>query len=172
MRRTSPTMILLTIAGGFGVGWLVQLGLLAQGQPAFAPGPGLAAVLAAPAVLAVALAWPIRRGVRASVSVTIDPFYAVRVAGLAKACSAAGALFLGIALGLTLQLLLRPIIPGELVLHLLVCAAGAAILLVGGLIAEACCTLPPPGADAGAEGATPTGSTPTAAARDARRRQE
>lgn len=168
MHRTSLKMLLVTIAGGFGVGWLVQLGLLAQGAPAFAPPAMLGAVLAAPAVVAVALAWPIRRALRTTLTVRIDPFHAVRVAGLAKACSAAGALFLGVALGLVAQLLIRTVIPGELVVQLLASALGAAVLLAGGLIAEACCTLPPPSDED--ERAVPptTDPTPTAATRTAR----
>lgn len=158
MRRTGATAVLLLIGIGVAAGWLIQLALLSSAEPAFVPPLALAAVLVAPAIVVLLLAWPIRRGVRATVSVRIDPFHAVRVAGLAKACSAAGALFLGLLLGLALQLLVRTVVPGALVLQALVVALGAALLLAGGLLAEAFCSLPPPGegdADAPAEPGAP-----------------
>ena len=96
------------------------------------------------AALVVAFAWPIRRAVKGKATKHLDPFRAMRTAVLAKACSLSGSLVLGFGIGITLYLLTRSVVPPVDTIWLAVATAiGAALLLAGGLIAEAFCTLPP-----------------------------
>jgi hypothetical protein len=68
----------------------------------------------------------------------------MRVVVLAKACSLSGALLTGAGVGILVYLLSRDVIPGNnAVLQTALALAGAVVLLAGGLIAEAFCTLPP-----------------------------
>jgi hypothetical protein len=68
----------------------------------------------------------------------------MRTAVLAKACSLSGALVFGFGVGITLFLLTRSVVPAaDTVWLAFATAIGAALLLAGGLVAEAFCTLPP-----------------------------
>jgi hypothetical protein len=91
----------------------------------------------------VAFAWPIRRAVKGT-GRRVDPFRAMRVAALAKACSLSGALVAGVGAGIVLFLLTRTVVSSATSVWLAVATAGGAVLLlVGGLVAEYFCTLPP-----------------------------
>jgi hypothetical protein len=74
----------------------------------------------------------------------VDPFYATRAVVLAKASSLTGALLGGAAVAVLVFLLTRSVIPpvSSLALAIATVVAGI-VLLVGGLIAEKMCTLPP-----------------------------
>ena len=93
----------------------------------------------------MALAWPIRRAVKGKATKHLDPFRAMRTAVLAKACSLERrARRSGSASGITLFLLTRSVVPAvDTVWLAFATAIGAALLLAGGLVAEAFCTLPP-----------------------------
>jgi hypothetical protein len=87
---------------------------------------------------------PIRRRIKGTRKVPIDPFYATRVVMLAKASSISGAFLLGAGGGVIFYLSTRSAAPaaGSLAMAIST-AAGAAILLSAGLIAEHMCTIPP-----------------------------
>ena len=69
----------------------------------------------------------------------------MRVAVLAKASSLTGAMLTGAGLGLLIYMLSRAVLPQGGTIGLTAGAtAGAIILLIGGLVAERLCTLPPP----------------------------
>jgi hypothetical protein len=144
MKRTRPaSLIVLVLIGGV-VGFLVQLVLAAASQPKLRPEYTLAVTLLFIAVLIVALAVPVRRATRAAVRRHIDPFYATRVVVLAKASSVAGALLTGIAAGFLFELLVRAGSPStDNFVRAIVTLAASVALLVGGLIAEHLCTVPP-----------------------------
>ena len=109
------------------------------------PPISLAITLVGVAVIVVALAWPIRRAVKGKATKHLDPFRAMRIAVLAKACSGSGALVFGAGLGISLYLLTRSVVPSASTVWLAIATAiGAALLMVGGLVAEYFCTLPPP----------------------------
>ncbi|WP_394553085.1 DUF3180 family protein [Agromyces sp. MMS24-JH15] len=149
MKRTHASTLVATAVIGLVVGYLGDLAVVAAGRPALVPPLSLGITLAAVAALVVAFAWPIRRAVKGTAKRRVDPFQAMRVAALAKASSLAGALMLGIALGMTAFLLTRNVIPNlDSVWMALATAAGAGLLLAGGLLAEWFCTLPPDDPDA------------------------
>lgn len=142
MTRTGVWSVVIVALLGAGGGWLLQLLVSAQSRPAPAP-ELLGPVLGFAGLAVVALAWRIRRAVRATVSVRVDPEYAVRVVALAKACTYAGALFAGAFAAFILFIATRPIVPAPQLLASIGALVGAAMLLAGGLVAEHFCTLPP-----------------------------
>lgn len=144
MKRTSPAALALLALGGAVVAFLAELAIAASGLPIIIPPISLSFTLVAIGVIVVLLAWPIRRAVRATVTVHIDPFRAMRVAVLAKASAFSGALFTGAGIGLLFYLLSRSVAPVTTSLWLAVAmAAGGLILLIAGLVAEYFCVLPP-----------------------------
>lgn len=142
MSRTGAWSVVIVSLLGAGAGWLLQAFVSTLSRPA--PSPELLGpVLGFAGLAVVALAWRIRRAVRATVSVRIDPDYAVRVVALAKACTYAGAIFVGAFAAFILFLATRPIVPAPQLFGSIGALVGAAILLAGGLVAEHFCTLPP-----------------------------
>jgi hypothetical protein len=144
MTRTRPaTLVLLAIAGG-ALGWLLEMMLVAMGNRAVVPPLTLTVTLIGLAVVALALAWPIRQSVRGKVRRRVDPFQATRVVVLAKASSLCGALLAGTGLGLLVFLASRPVVASTDALWLAAAsAAGALVLMTAGLVAELWCTIPP-----------------------------
>ena len=148
MKRTRASTIIAFTLGGLVIGYLLDLAIVTAGSKALVPPISLAITLVGVAVIVVALAWPIRRAVKGKATKHLDPFRAMRIAVLAKACSLSGALVLGVGLGITLFLITRSVVPSASTIWLaLATAIGAGLLLAGGLVAEWCCTLPPDDTD-------------------------
>ena len=148
MKRTRASTIIAFALGGLVIGYLLDLAIVTAGTKALVPPISLAITLVGVAVIVVALAWPIRRAVKGKATKHLDPFRAMRIAVLAKACSLSGALVLGVGLGITLFLITRSVVPSAGTIWLaLATAIGAGLLLAGGLVAEWCCTLPPDDTD-------------------------
>ena len=82
----------------------------------------------------------------------VDPFYAVRLLTLAKACSIAASLFLGWHIGVIIVQLSRPVVATEGVWQNGFGLAGSIVLLACALIVEFVCRIPNDG------GAAETGS--------------
>ena len=148
MKRTHASTIIAFTLGGLVIGYLLDLAVVTAGTKALVPPISLAITLVGVAVIVVALAWPIRRAVKGKANKHLDPFRAMRIAVLAKACSLSGALVLGVGRGITLFLITRSVVPSAGTIWLaLATAIGAGLLLAGGLVAEWCCTLPPDDTD-------------------------
>jgi hypothetical protein len=145
VKRTHASTLLVFVVSGLVVGYLGEMAIVSAGYKALVPPLSLTVTLVGVGVLVVALAWPIRRAVKGTVKTRIDPFRAMRVAVLAKACSVSGALVFGMGIGISLFLLTRTVLPSTTTVWLAVGSAiGAALLMAGGLVAEYFCTLPPP----------------------------
>lgn len=144
MKRTSLLTLLLFGVFAAAAGWLIESAIVASGSPMLVPPVTLAVALGVIGVVVFVLALPVRRAVRERDSARIDPFYATRVVVLAKASGLAGALFVGLDLGVFAYLLTRPIVPGVGSIVLAIAAViGSIVLLLGGLLAERMCTVPP-----------------------------
>lgn len=142
MRRTGPAVLALAAVLGAGAGFLIDQLLTAAGRATFTPTIALSLLLIAVGVVVVALAIPIRRATRGTSTVPVNPFWALRVAMLAKASSILGAAVGGVGIGLLAFLLTRPVAPslgswGTVV----TLTVSAALLMVGGLAAEQMCTI-------------------------------
>ena len=144
MKRTHASTLVAFVLAGLVVGYLADLATVSAGSKAIVPPISLAITLTGVAVFVVVLAWPIRRAVKGKATKHLDPFRAMRTAVLAKACSLSGGLIFGFGLGITLFLLTRSVVPApDTVWLAFATAIGAGLLMAGGLLAEAFCTLPP-----------------------------
>jgi cytochrome bd-type quinol oxidase subunit 2 len=141
--RTRASLLVVLAAIGAVGGFLVQLALGALGVQKLLPEFTLAVTLVLIAIVVVALAVPIRRATHAEVRRRVDPFYATRVVLLAKACAVAGALLTGAAAGMIAELLVRPVSASEALWRMLAMLIASVLGLVGGLVAEALCVVPP-----------------------------
>ncbi|KAA9106518.1 DUF3180 domain-containing protein [Microbacterium rhizomatis] len=142
MKRTSPGILLLSAVIGLAVGFLLDNALTAAGRPTFTPVITLPILLVLLGLLTLALAIPIRRATRGRAGAPVNPFRALRVAMLAKASSIVGAAVGGLAVGLLVFLLTRPVSPsvgsvGAIILTGVACA----ILITAALISEHLCTI-------------------------------
>ncbi|GAB3603053.1 DUF3180 family protein [Microbacterium aureliae] len=142
MKRTGAGALLVAALIGIAAGFALDQALTASGRATFTPAATLPILLVALGAAVVALAYPIHRAARGDVPARIDPFRAVRVAMLAKASSIVGAAVGGLALGLALFLLTRPVPPsvGSMAAILVTAAAGG-ILVGAALVAEHLCTI-------------------------------
>lgn len=144
MTRTKPLHLVLLAALGAVAAWLLETVLAASGRAVLIPPVTLSIALLLIGVIVVVMALPVRRVARKVEGATVDPFYATRVVMLAKASSLSGALLAGSGLGIAFYLLGRSVLPGVgSITMAFACAAGAILLLVGGLVAEHMCTIPP-----------------------------
>lgn len=141
MTRTSATTLILTFVIAAAVAWMAQALLVMNGRPALVPPLTLGVALAVLGGVLLLLAWPVRQAARGKRR--IDYRHATSVLGFAKASSIVGALLTGAALGALAFFATRAVVAGDAVLALAVIAAGAAIELVAGVVAEHWCVLPP-----------------------------
>ena len=144
MTRTKPLHLFMLAVAGAAIMWFVETALATSGRPVIIPPFTLAVALVLIGVIIVAMAWPVRKVARGDRTRRVDPFYATRVVVLAKASSLGGALLAGAGLGIAGYLLSRSVLPavGSVTMSIAT-AVGAIILLVGGIVAENWCTIPP-----------------------------
>lgn len=142
MKRTGAGILIVAAAIGVAVGFLLDQGLTAAGRATFIPSITLPILLVLLGVIVVALALPIRRATRGVVARPVNPFWALRIAMLAKASSIVGAAVTGLAGGLAVFLLTRPVTPSigsfGAIIATAVCGA---LLVAAGLYAEHLCTI-------------------------------
>jgi hypothetical protein len=135
--------VLLAAFGGMAA-WLLELALAAMGRAVVVPPFTIAVVLFALGVIVAVMAWPVRKVSRGVPGAKVDPFYATRVVVLAKASSLGGSLLAGAGVGILAYLLSRSVVPGVGSIAMSVAMTiGAVLLVVGGLLAEHWCMIPP-----------------------------
>ena len=144
MKRTSIPLLVGLVAAGAAVAYLGELFLQTTGGITLVPPYSIEITLLVVAAGVIAMAVPVRRRITGKRKLPLDPFYAVRVAVLAKASALTGAILMGAGVGILAVLLGRPVLPE---LSLLIPAVGlvvcSLVLVVAGLIAEWMCVLPP-----------------------------
>jgi hypothetical protein len=142
MKRTGAGILLISAALGVAAGLLLDQFLTSTGRPTFTPAVTLPILLAVLGAFVVVLAAPIRRATRGTTPGTVNPFRALRIAMLAKASSIVGAVISGVALGLLVFLLTRPVPPslGSMGTIIATAVCGA-ILVTAGLVAEHMCII-------------------------------
>lgn len=142
MKRTGAGVLVVAAALGVAVGFLLDQALTAGGRATFTPSITLPIFLVLLGAIVVWVALPIRRATTAENRAPVNPFWALRIAMLAKASSIVGAAIGGIAGGLALFLLTRPVAPSVGFLGaVLATAACSAALVAAGLFAEYLCTI-------------------------------
>ncbi len=144
MTRTKPGQLIALAVIGTVVGFLLQIGLAAASLPKLRVEYTFAVTIGLIAFVIVILAVPVYRATHGPLRHPIDSFYATRVVALAKASSLAGALLVGLGLGLSFDLLIRSsTTTGDLVARDLASLGAAILLLIAGLVAEFLCRVPP-----------------------------
>lgn len=143
MKRTSAALLVGAAVLGIIVGFGLDQVLTAMARPTITPAITLPIGLVIIAAFVLLLAVPIRRAVRTPGAKRVDPFRAVRVAVLARASSLLGAGVGGVAIGLLIFVLTRPVSAqvGSITV-LSVTIAASAVLVAAALIAESFCSLP------------------------------
>jgi len=122
---------------GFGVDQL----LTDAGRATFTPSWLLAVLLVLLAASVLLFARPVRRATAGTGARRVDPFRAMRIAMLAKASSIVGAAVAGVAVGLLVFLLTRPVTPVGSLGPVIAALVGGAVLLAAALVAEHWCTI-------------------------------
>jgi uncharacterized protein DUF3180 len=143
MTRTKPSHLLVLFVAGAGLTWLLETALAASGNAVLVPPLTLPVALALIGVMVVIMALPVRRVSRGVPNARVDPFYATQVVMLAKASSLSAALLVGGGLGIAGYLLTRAVPTVGSVALASAAAGGALVLLVGGLLGEFMCKIPP-----------------------------
>jgi len=142
VKRTGAGLLLVLALVGAAAGFLADQLLTSAGRPTFTPSILLAVLMVLLAAVEVVLALPIRRATRRTDAPRVNPFYALRIAMLAKASSIVGALVTGFAVGLVVFLVTRPVPPSlGSMSAVIVTGVGGIVLVAGGLIAEHLCTI-------------------------------
>lgn len=142
MKRTGAGLLLVSAALGVAAGFLLDQALTAGGRATFTPSVTLPIFLVLLGAVVIALALPIRRATKGTLKAPVNPFWALRIAMLAKASSIVGAVVTGLAGGLAIFLLTRPVPPsvGSMGAVIATAVCGAA-LVAAGLYAENLCTI-------------------------------
>jgi len=142
VKRTGAGILMVSALLGVGAGFLLDQLLTSTGRATFTPAVTLPILLILLGGVVVALAIPIRRATRGTGGAAVNPFRAVRIAMLAKASSIVGAVVGGMALGLILFLVTRPVTPSLGSMGTTIATAvSAALLVTAGLVAEHLCTI-------------------------------
>lgn len=142
MKRTGAGILVIAAAIGVAAGFLLDQALTATGRATFNPSVTLPIFLFLLGAITVVLALPIRRATHGTRAQPVNPFWALRIAILAKSSSIVGAAVTGLAAGLALFLLTRPVAPSVGSLGAIIATAVcAALLIAAGLYAEHLCTI-------------------------------
>lgn len=150
MSATRPGVLAVLFTVGATVMFIAEMLLVRLGEPVFTPPLSLGATLILIGGLLPALAWPIRQTTRdtgahesSARPPAINPFYAMRVLLLAKAGSLTGALLTGAGVGVVMFVIGRVVVVWDSVILAAVTGLGGVTLVVGSLLAERWCQIPP-----------------------------
>ena len=142
------TLTVLFVVGALVV-FGAEIALLRLGEPALTPPITLGVTLLLIGAILPALAWPIRQATKTetnsprSRSTSVNPFYAMRVLLLAKAGSLTGSILAGAGAGVAVFFLGRMVVVWPSVWLAAATALGGVVLVVGSLLAERWCQIPP-----------------------------
>lgn len=147
MTTTRVTTLVGLFVLGAAVLFVAEGTLVRLGEPQFIPPITLGVALVFIGVILPVLAWPIRKVTRhkpeRDTPQPVNPFYATRVVLIAKAGALTGALLSGSGLGIVVFPVTRMVVTAGPLFLALSTAIGGVLLMVGGLIAEKWCQLPP-----------------------------
>lgn len=141
MKRTSAGVLIAVGVVGALLGFGLDQLLTSAGRATFTPSLLLPVLLILLGAADVLFALPIRRAITGADSRPVDPFRAVRVAMLAKASSIVAAVVAGVALGLLVFLLTRPVAAVGSIVAVIATLGAALVLLAAALVAEHLCTI-------------------------------
>ena len=146
MNRTNAPSLAATAAIGALVGFVLEAVLVRWGEPVFVPPLTLGGALLLLGLAVPALAWPIRRATgsnKARPIKPVNPFYATRVVLVAKASAFTGSVLSGVGMGIVVFVMSRMVVVWSSVVVSGIVAVGGVFLVVGSLLAEKWCHIPP-----------------------------
>ncbi|WP_396667426.1 DUF3180 domain-containing protein [Microbacterium sp. R86528] len=142
MKRTGIGMLLIAAGIGAVAGFVIDQVLTLSGRATFSPSVMLPVLLVLLGVFVIVMALPVRRATRGLHGAPVNPFRALRTAILAKSSSIVGAAVAGVAVGLLIFLLTRPVTPSLGSMSAIIATVvGGGALVAAGLIAEHLCTI-------------------------------
>lgn len=144
MKPTTASSLAAVWLVGAVLAYSAEVVLVRVGEPLITPPTTLAVALVLLGVIIPLLAWPVRQVTRSrKKQAPVDPFYATRVLLVAKAGSLTASALAGGGLGVVVFLLGRMVVVWPQVVVSVLTIAGGVIMMVGALVAERWCVLPP-----------------------------
>lgn len=143
MKRTNPLVLIGLTPFGFAVGFFLDWALVVRGFSAIRVPWSLALTTLVLTGIVLALGARVRWATQPKPGRRIDSTLAVQILILAKASSVGGALMAGALAGILTYTLTRPVIAAELVPSAVGALIASIVLVVGALIAERLCRIPP-----------------------------
>ncbi len=165
MKPTKAINLITASILGAVVAYLLSIWSVRTGRPLPISTPSMLTTLPLIALVLLLIAIPIfkyRSAVKAAIEKKtsqtkpvkrLDPFYAIRVAMLAKATSIAGAIFVGWHVGVLLTVLGQPTEAATAIVRCVFGITGAVLMIVSGIIVERACRIPPDAGDTDASAA-------------------
>lgn len=144
MKPTTASSLVGLWLVGAALAYSGEMILVRLGEPLITPPTTLAIALVLLGVIIPLLAWPIRQVTKAEIKrPPVDPFYATRVLLVAKAGSLTASALAGAGMGVVVFLLGRMVVVWPQVVVSTLTVAGGITMMVGALVAERWCVLPP-----------------------------
>ena len=143
MKRTNPLVLLGLTPFGFAAGFLVDWALVARGMSAIRVPWSLSITVVVLTGIVLAMGARVRWATQPKPGRRIDPILAVQILTLAKASSVGGAIMFGGVAGVLVFTLTRPVVTTDLVPSAVAGIVAALVLIIGALIAERLCRIPP-----------------------------
>lgn len=143
MKRTNPLVLVGLTPFGFAVGFFVDWALVVRGFSAIRVPWSLSITVVVLTAIVIAMGARVRWATQPKPGRRIDATLAVQILILAKASSVGGALMFGGVAGILTYTLTRPVVSAELVPSAVGGIIASLVLVVGALIAERLCRIPP-----------------------------
>ena len=143
MKRTNPLALVGLTPFGFAVGFFADWALVVRGFSAIRVPWSLAITVIVLTAIVIAMGARVRWATQPKPGRRIDATLAVQILTLAKASSVGGALMFGGVAGILTYTLTRPVVSAELVPSAVGGLITSLVLVVGALIAERLCRIPP-----------------------------
>lgn len=143
MKRTNLFALLGLTPFGFAAGFFTDWAIVVRGGAAIRVPWTLSVTVIVLTAIVLALGARVRWATQPEPGRRIDPILAFQILTFAKACAVGGALMLGGVAGVLVYTLTRPVVSAELVPSAIGGIVASLILVVGALIAERLCRIPP-----------------------------
>lgn len=143
MKRTNIFALVGLTPFGFAVGFFADWAIVIRGGAAIRVPWTLTITTIVLATIVVALGARVRWATQPKPGRRIDPILAFQILTLAKASAVGGALMFGGVVGVLVYTLTRPVVSAELVPSAIGGIVASLVLVIGALIAERLCRIPP-----------------------------
>jgi hypothetical protein len=147
MKRTNPIALLGLTPFGFAVGFFADWAIVVRGGSAIRVPWTLTVTTLVLTAIVLALGARVRWATQPKPGRRIDPVLAVQILTFAKASSVGGALMIGGVVGILVYTLTRPVVAAELIPGAVGGLIASLVLVIGALIAERLCRIPPDGTE-------------------------